>query len=175
MIRTIVVAAALAGAILVGAETSGGLQAAEDVLRGGPEEPIKRLPARPAPKPVAPKAAAPVPAEPEIIPPPPPADVAPPAAEPDDEDLAANEAPAPPVRSLSRTRDADGRTAAFFARPTLNGEPVYVDYYRGGAARRYEEAATDRFCQRMGFSGGAYYALARTPDGPALEDVLCVR
>lgn len=74
------------------------------------------------------------------------------------------------------SQDARGQTAGFFAEPRFEGRRIFVDYYYfRGAPRRAEEASTDDFCRRMGYRRGAYYSLVRTPDGEALEDVLCLR
>ncbi len=72
--------------------------------------------------------------------------------------------------------DATGRTASFFARPSLRGEPLSTSCggsgWGGGACVR---DAADQFCRRQGFRGSAYASSGRSSYGEALEDVLCVR
>jgi hypothetical protein len=71
--------------------------------------------------------------------------------------------------------DATGRTAAFFARPSVNGEPLSASCGGGWGGGNCAREQADQFCRRQGYRGSAYAATGRSRFGEALEDVLCVR
>jgi hypothetical protein len=63
---------------------------------------------------------------------------------------------------------AAGRTAVFFPRPSLGGQPVFIG--REGARR-----AADDFCRRAGLRESAYSSVERGRRSDVLSDVLCLR
>jgi hypothetical protein len=139
------------------------------VAKVGPN-PRSMAVAQPAPRPPAqnkPSAIVPAPYEPDVEEV---GEVMPVEAPYDDEGAPFDSGDQPaPARS-------DGESAGFFVEPTIDGERVVVDYYYWrGSPRRAEEAATDDFCQQMGYRRGAYYSIVRLRQGDALEDVLCLR
>jgi hypothetical protein len=71
--------------------------------------------------------------------------------------------------------DAQGRTAGFFARPSVNGEPIPASCGGGWGGGNCVREQADQFCRRQGYRGSAYASSTRSRLGEALEDVLCVR
>lgn len=74
-----------------------------------------------------------------------------------------------PGRDGVDTSDAaQGRTAAFFPRPRLGGQPVFL---RGDA-----RSTADEFCRRAGYRSSAYVSVEQVGRrSDAIADVLCVR
>jgi hypothetical protein len=75
----------------------------------------------------------------------------------------------PPYGGSVSRPDAQGRTSAFFARPTQGGREIFTG--RGNAER-----AADDFCRFAGYRDAAYFSTnGGSRRGEVLEDVLCVR
>ncbi len=80
---------------------------------------------------------------------------------------------APPAIGAPDTEGgAPGRTAAFFARPTLNGQAVPACAAGSSTDRACVQRTADAFCRLAGHVRAAYWAIGADD---RLEDLLCTR
>jgi hypothetical protein len=80
--------------------------------------------------------------------------------------------PVQPVFTPDGSAATQGRTAAFFPRPTVNGQPAAACPGGSGSDRSCVQRTAESFCRFTGYARAVYWSVAA---GNQLEDLVCAR